>query len=384
MAFFSLLEPQSGSSESYEAERCHINVWSLPGWLGHRPMLFDVGLMFRSVDRITAIEMALPVRAAPRIRDLVGTISNPEVGTLLFGKSYNGHTADGQLLLKVKIDGAEETKALQLVGVDEKKSNFFHEDPSLVAVSLALSQPVEPGETAYIRARFVVDHSGAMWRWQRVLGRRNGALIDFRVPDPREERQHDRSPIEKRAKPMGELDAFFILPDRFRLQAANPELTYTRTLEGESWHPYLRRSVNGLSRYRPGHQRLMVHRWHPVDKDGEARPVGRDRPFRGFLQFDRAPSFRAPSDLLLVVFATAAVFYLLFHPLSVNGKVGEDFDWLEARIDDLIRLGVVVIALIGIGFVYNIVSKWKKLPSLMKRLKREFKKAEYRWFKLFT
>lgn len=388
MAFFSLLKPRSDALDVYRAERCHINVWSLPGWLGHRPMLFDVGLMFTPTNgALEEIEMALPVRATPRIRDLVGTIGNSEVAALLFGKSYDGGS-DSKLMLKLDEGGVTATKEIRLVGIDEKASQFFYEDPHLVGVKLALIEPVPQGRTAYIRARFVIDHPGTMWRWQRVLGRRNGALIDFRVPDPREELQHDRSPIEKRAKSVEELDAFFILPERFRLQSSNPKLTYTRTLEGEVWRPYLRRSVNGISRFRPGHQRLMVHRWHPLESDGTPRPVGRDRPFRGFLQFDRAPAFRAPTDLLLGVLLTSGVFYLLFRPLTLRRGVGDSVDWSGRRLADLVDLAVSLIAVIGIvaiaSFGYSLLAKYKNLPRIFQPIKRWFKKAEYLWFKIWS
>src|ERR1700740_1916787 len=100
MAFFSLLNPRTGATGDYDAERCHINVWSLPGWAGHRPMLFDVGVMFKAKGEVNEIEMALPIRTAPRIRDLIGTIGNDKVASLLFGKSYIGHHSDDRLLLK--------------------------------------------------------------------------------------------------------------------------------------------------------------------------------------------------------------------------------------------------------------------------------------------
>ncbi len=325
--------------------------------------------------------MALPVRAAPRIRDLVGTMGSDKVGSLLFGRSYVGHHSDDKLLLKDR-NGERE---LLLVGVDEKRSEFFHEDPHLVGVRLALRDPVGDVTEAYIRARFVVDHPGTMWRWQRVLGRRNGALIDFRVPDPREELHHDRSSIEKRAKPLGGLDAFFILPERFRLQASNPDLTYTRTLEGEAWRPYLRRSVDGISKYRPNHQQLMVHRWHPVEANPKkAREVSRDQPFRGFLQFDRAPAFRAPSDVVLLVALMIGCLYLLFEPLTLRSDLDEVTVWAGDRVSELVKLIVALGIVGGLSLLYEFIAKRKNLPRLFRQLKRGFKKAEYAWFKAWS
>jgi hypothetical protein len=387
MAFFSLLNPEDGAATGdYEAERCHINVWSLPGWLGHRPMLLDVGLIFTPTSELRAIEMALPVRATPRIRDLVGTIGQTGVGTLLFGKSFDS-VSPGELKLKLNPQDSEDLTTLKLIGVDERKSEFVHEDNDLVAVKLALVGPAASGETAYIRTRFVVDHSATMWRWQRVLGRRDGVLIDFRVPDPREERQHDRTTIESRAKPLQELDAFFMLPERFRLQAANPELKYTRTLEGRAWHPYLRRSVNGASALRPGHQRLMVHRWHPERVDGSPKPVGREHPFRGFLQFHREPAFRAPSDLALTGLLTAAILWALFRPLSLRDGFGNQLNWAGDRLAAVIHLGLGLYLTAGVfvvaSAIYTAVARWKKLPKLYRRAKRIFKRAEYKWFEIW-
>ncbi len=378
MAFFALLDPANPAKGDYVAERCHINVWSLPGWLGHRPMAFDVGVLLKPQEQLHQVEIALPVRTAPRFIDLSDTLKDTNVGVLLFGKTFVGNSND-RLQLKLDPSGVTDIAPLR---INAKDSDLAANDRELTVAKLALARPADTGHLAYLRVRFVVDHAGTMWRWQRVLGRRNGVLIDFRAPDPREESRNNRGHLEGRAKPIGELDAFFMLPERYRLQSANPELKYTRTLEGKAWDPYLRRSLNGLSANRGGHQRLMVHRWHPETPDGNPKPVDRVHPFRGFLQFNREPAFHAPSDLALGALLTAFALYVLFLPWLDGVKTAAD--WIGDRVADLIGLGVKAIIAAGVlavgVFIWKAIQRRKELPAVFGHTKRLFKRAEYTWF----
>jgi hypothetical protein len=385
VAFFALLEPATGTQGDYTVERCHINVWSLPGWLGHRPMAFDVGVLFQPLAVAQVLEMALPVRAAPRVLDLSSTLNDATTGVLLFGKAFAGVTSDR---LQLKLGEGDEETEIDLVALEEKKCEVSGVDDELTLAKLQLGPPAGAKNLSYVRVRFVVDHPGAMWRWQRVLGRRNGALIDFRAPDPREERRRDRRHLVDRAKPMGELDAFFMLPERYRLQAANPDLKYTRTLEGEAWHKYLRRSLHGLSARRGSHQRLMVHRWHPELTDGAPKPVDREHPFRGFLQFNREPGFRAPTDLILASMVTCALLYAFFRPLALRHGVTDAGGWIGDRVSELVSSGLRILLAAGtiavVSIIYNALRKGKQWPTLMRGSKRAFKRMEYMWFKILN
>lgn len=385
VAFFALLNPENAESGDYLAERCHINVWSLPGWLGHRPMAFDVGVLFDPQQEVRKLEMALPVRTTPRLIDLSDTLKNNSVCALLFGKAFEGNLRN-HLQLKLDPDNPNQVTDITCVGVDAKQSELIANDRELTVAKLTLGSGASPGNRSYVRVRFVVDHAGTMWRWQRVLGRRNGLLIDFRAPDPREESRKDRRSLEGRAKPIGELDAFFMVPERYRLQSSNPELKYTRTLEGKAWDPYLRRSLHGLSAYGGGHQRLMVHRWHPETPQGNPKGIDRDHPFRGFLQFNREPAFRAPTDLALGALITSVALYVLFRPFTMRDGVAGAGEWVGDRVSGLVALGLK--AFLAAGALALLIAAWKtiqrrkELPAVLGQMKRLFKRVEYQWFDL--
>lgn len=382
MAFFAVLEPGEPTDGDFDVERCHINAWSLPGFLGHRPMVFDVGLMFvPKTDAMRQVEFALPLRTAPHVVDLRDPLFDSSTAALIFGKSFERVDTRS---LELKLKEGQPAEKVTLLALDDQSNELKPNDDELTVAKLALASRPAAGERSYIRARFIVDDPGTMWRWQRVLGRRHGLLIDFRAPDPREESRPERKALEDRAKPMAELDVFFIVPERYRLLAANPDLKYTRTLEGKVWRHYLRRSIHGLSVARRNHGRLMVHRWHPEDK-GEPTRVDGDNPFRGFLQLGREPAFRAPSDLLLGSLITALLIFALFRPLSLRSGI---VDAGDSALDALNGISTLVLAVLGGLTALTVITlaikaiKNRKLPLTMAhKAKRMFKKAEYGWFK---
>ena len=371
MSFFSLLRAHDVAADGdYEVLRCHVNVWSLPGLLGHRPMLFDVGLMFKAEAGLKAIAMVVPAPVA-RIINLSGELKDSSVGHLIFGRTFDvarPHTS--QIVLN-------DLGAVTIVSVGETKLERGFHDKYLTEVRVPVFNLPAPGTTCYARMRFTVDSGGVMWRWQRVLGRRNGALIDFRVPDPREGGQDAiRGELEGRTKEIPELNAFFMLPERFQLRASNPELKYTRTLEGERWRPYLRRRVGGLV----SRERVMVHRWAQDH-------VGEQSPFRGFMQLNREPGFSAVSDLALLCLLLAAVAYAAFRPLTLRSGPRDTANWIGARVGDIAdRLVAALVAGGAIALVVGVVTvamRARKMPGAYIASKRALKKIEFWWMSRF-
>jgi hypothetical protein len=365
MGFFSVLAPEGGGAP-YRVAACHLNIWSLKGLLGHRPMLFDVGLRIQVAEPIQQIDLVVPVASVPRIVNLSDLVNKSDVARLLFGRHFD--RVDNGVL---HLHGADPATIVHVDG-DHTTTEETYKKHGLTIVPLRLTAPLKPQTCVYLRARLVVDHAGAMWRWNRALGRRNGALIDLRVPDPREGGAAPELPaLYERALPLEQLEVFVMLPERFQLRAANPDLRYTRTLEGRAWKPYLRRSATGpLAR-----ERVMVHRWAAVDASDK-------HPFRGFLQVARHPPLHSITDHVVTATAVVVAGLALFSDATVRPElvdaasaVGEA---LWSTVGKWVIGGATVVALAAWG-----VGKVRKAPATFAKVKRAFKAVEYRWFYLW-
>jgi hypothetical protein len=333
-------------------------------------MIFDIGVQLTTRTSVKAIELAVPARVSA-IFDLSTLLVRGDIAALIFSRLLGEHDANKR---RFQLEGLG---WIQIAEIDDRSENTkpVYSDDHLTAVRLQLAGPgLQPDVRAYLRVRFAIDHAGTLWRWERVLARRNGALIDFRTPGSRDEagRRERRPALHDRALPIGALDVFAMLPACYQLRNATPPLQYTRTLEGSSWDGYLRRSAQGVLH----REHLMVHHWH---HDEEIRP---ETVFRGFLQFNREPSFRAVTDLLLGALAALILAYALFRPLTPRSGVsgageeigsGASYLWTHAL---SALLGVGILAVLAI--VFKLISRVRKLPSLYIKGKRAFKKAEYK------
>lgn len=378
MTYFSLLDPQSPDIDGdYRVEQCHINIWSLPGLLGHRPMVFDVGVVLESATPLVqAIEMVVPVRVV-RLIDLSQEVADNSNGRLIFGRHFQG--AQGSL---ITLSGLG---AVPVVGVSEQLDVTVDRELTVVRVVLGAGMP--SSGPAYVRMRLVADNAYPMWRWRWVLGRRNGALIDFRVHDPREGGYEQRAhpDLRDRDKEIPKLDAFFMLPERFQISGQNPALEYTRTLEGDRWKRYLHRSPYGLLRNEP----ILVHRWKRHERQslsGTTRPgVDADNPFRGYLQFNRVPSFRSVSDTLLVAIATAFTALALLRPNTLRNGPETVFQSLADVLTDAgakIVDQIIAAGLLGaILVIYGLLSRADKAPRFLALVKRSLKRWEFQWYR---
>jgi len=373
MSYFSLLKPAASEAGTYAIEQMHINVWSLPGLLGHRPMIIDIGVLFTpdGPTPVTALEMVIPARVVKQL-DLSKEVLDSENARLIFGRHYVSVTTD-----TLKLKNHEQVRVIAAATVeDEGKLDRLTDEAAreLTALRVKLAE-VPEGATAYSRIRFVVDNSAPLCRWNRVLGRRSGAIIDLRVHDPREGGAGANAPaaIHERDLPIQNLEAFFMLPQRFHIGGQNPPLKYTRTLEGPRWRDYLRRGASGPL----GREVLLVHRWSKRSDDvGPA--VSSERPFRGYLQFERVPSLRAPSDLVLVALAVVALSYAVFQEANLRSGVidaGEWIAWAAQAGDHALLAGVTLLALL------TFAAKLGRVPKLLRQAKRRLKIMEHEWFK---
>lgn len=362
MGFFALLsEPDSGA---YGVTACHVNVWSLSGLFGHRPMLFDLGVRFTATEKVTGIHVAVPVRAGP-VKDLSPMLKDVGSATLIFGKTFTGASASELTL------GSD---TLQIVEVDEKKVKVDAEasDGELSCVSVPFTTPVHAGTEGYARLRFVADGVGDMWRWKRILMRRNGVVVDFRSPDPREGTSAtNHSKLAQKAIPLKNLDVFFMLSDRFQLQVAEPKLQYIRTLEDRKWSNYLRRAPSSrLSRHR-----VLVYRWRVEEASSTSV-------FRGFMELNRHPSFRPTSDHLIQAALIVVAVLALLHPLGLR------HDLVTASRDTLRsvwKICLIVVATLGGGgaLVLWLVDKIRGTSESAAGVKRRLKKyVEYPFFRI--
>jgi hypothetical protein len=192
------------------------------------------------------------------------------------------------------------------------------------------------------------------------------------VHDPREGGSGADAPAEIHGRdlPIVNLEAFFMLPERFHLSGENPPLKYTRTLEGQRWRDYLRRYATGTFR----REVILVHRWNKAG-DLEAPAVSGDRPFRGYLQFERVPSLRAPSDLVLLTLAVVVLAYAVFKHASFRAGIVDTGNWV----------GDTVAAIVALAAGFSIVALLALIERLkgLRRLKRRFKVLEHKWFAKF-
>lgn len=364
MGFFSVL--RGPNDVALDVERCHINIWSLPGFLTHRPMIIDIGVLFRPSEDTRTLSVAIPGRTEPRIEDLRTAVE--QNGELLFARTFAG-VEDGVLYLTdldpVGVDETPTRSPVQLLAIDRRQSEIDEKHGRYVTVwRLRLAGLARAGERAYVRVRLPYHHPGRMWLWRRVLGRRNSAMVDFRVADRREaaavrdeaELQEEMREIEHQR-----LDVFVMAPDRYRLTEAYPPLNYTRLLEGSAWAGY----IPGLRGAR-GETKMVVYRWR-------RNRVGARQPFRGFLHLNREPGFTAPSDLLAGALVASAVVLAVLEPLEMRDAI------TTAVSDSLSDLGALVLTLIGTLTLGVLVLLWRMAAgagNTTARLKRRLKRVE--------
>lgn len=370
MGCFAVLKPDGASA--FAVDRCHVNLWSLPGLLGHRPMIVDVGLLIRLPDeadqKLDQVAVAIPGALDPGVEDLARRMRRLDVAKLVFGNGLAPGTGDDKLMLyeRDRRTGAPlrdrapvAARLLALQGasaLDDSRS-----EPNVSVAMLKLADPLKAGEVGYIRARFAYHRPGRMLVWKRVLRRRDSALVDFRIADPREAatvKDGDRLEAEMKTVVLENVDVFVMAPDAFHLTEANPALTYSRLLEGAAWTPY----IGGL-RGSYGESKLVVHHWHATD-------VGVQRPFRGFLALRRRPAFAAPSDALMTALLAVLLAFGILAPLKVRHG-------LQAVVDNVFdTVGGLVLAAVGVLSVGLVITLLQRRRAWVRGAKRWLKARE--------
>ena len=348
-------------------------------------MVIDVGVLFKAVDPlkpVNSIPMVIPAKIVKQV-DLSSEVRDSNNARLVFGKRFSHSTSD-ELHLHRSPAG---TRAITVSAVAEKKRAGKLEligVPDAELTALRIDVPSAPADKpVYIRVRFVVDGSANMFRWLRVLGRRGGAVVDLRVHDPREggTQLSTRAEIDGLDLPVEEMDAFFMLPERFLLAATNPPLAYTRTLEPERWRGYLRRYASGWF----VRERLLVHRFSNHDAvTGQRTAINAATPFRGYMQFERTSGFRPVSDLVLPALLATLLIYGLFGPLALRSGPAEVFDRIGDVLGSELVNGIKNVYSLGvIGAASLVLGRIRKVRAAYRSLKRAFKEVEYRYFKAF-
>lgn len=367
MGCFAVL--QWGAGPQVCVHRCHVNLWSLPGLLGHRPMVIDIGLLVGipqdQEGRLEEITVAVPGALEPGVEDLYARMRRPDVAKLVFGNALAPGTDDDTLMLfeRDSVDGTPRVgdPPLRVRRLALQKASALDEARSETNVSVVSLKPVAPlqsGELGYVRARMRYHRPGRMWVWRRVLSRRDSALVDFRIADPREAatvKDGARLEAEMKKITLESVDVFVMAPDSYHLAEANPPLAYSRLLEGAAWTPY----ISGL-RGGYGESKLVVHHWRAAN-------VSVEKPFRAFLALRRRPAFAAPTDAVVTALAVVLLGLAILAPLEVRaglrGAVGDAFDAVNGLL-------VAAIGAFSIGLAITLLRLVPKARSAGRAVKR--------------
>jgi hypothetical protein len=370
-------------SELPMVERCHLNLWALPGWWpGRRLFYFDIGLILKAPtnEALSEIQLLLPFAAenanwgpgeGTTVQDLFPKMRDDAIAELIFGEPVTQTGTDEERILTFA-DGPP----LRVLRIDTARvcQDFTGPDrPDLSLWTISMHRAIGGGERGYVRMRWRVYTPGSMWRWARPAGTRSGATVDLRVNDVREGRDVARERnLRSRIAPIGALNVFVMVSRGLRMTVASPTLRYIRTLEGENWQRYLA----GTS-YRGKLDGSLVHYWRYPEESKSTRmeaqtlsykPSSPDNPFRAFLELAKVPVSSVTAlvfvVLLSVLLAITAHTYLSNHSLHVSRNHG---------LADLRLLGPLT--LLGIAGLYNLFNKWlekrgRKPRALLRRVER--------------
>jgi len=283
MGFFAIIK--ESSDNPFVVSDCHINFWSLSGFLARR-FYWDTGLRLTNTSSapLKRFQVALPFGTERNaLSDLHDVILNTKVAELLFSRSVNvgaGDTLEYRPELgPIKVGIVAPTDATR----DETRSG---RDYSLWTLTLATE--VQPGGQTYVRFRFAVSNTGRLWNWKRWGVSRFGAVVDARIMDYREAwNVKDGASLKSRMMPVENLNLFVIAPVKYQLKATSPSVHYLRILEGRAWETYLGRATSLLRR-----EKLAIYQWRGDN-------LNQDKPFRAFLDISKEFGAVSPSNLAL-------------------------------------------------------------------------------------
>lgn len=280
---------------------CHVNVWTLPAFLGEIHYL-DVGLRLENAAETPLAHVDIGIPLVPRPEDtecLISKVKDLSSWRLIFPDAT--HLTQG---------GAGH------VNQSLKRAEFGDMPMSSVSIAmrealdqfsvwrLTLDEPLPPGQATYLRVRFAiredrkrklacVRHSNDLAVFERVR------TYDLRVNETREQvqlpEQIRRFPTPPR---MDVLRIFLIVADRYSPRVINPQPKHIRLLEGRAWQDYLGRRLApfGIG----GTPKLVIYSWKAEVPAGEE--------YRAFASLHRdLGRFDVPTFFVAVVVAIVAI-----------------------------------------------------------------------------
>jgi hypothetical protein len=229
--------------------------------------VLDVGIEVTTTNDVDAIDVALPFQIEERVADLYDRLLDKEIADLIWGEAVTLNIPKVGTASVTFADGTE----LALGRISETKTLVRNEPERNASIChLQFADVLPSGRRAYYRVRFKVPRPGRTWTWKRSGLGANGALLDFRISDPRET-WHSRAErdLRSRIQPIGQAYLFVITSWGLQMRVASPTLRYVRVLEGQGWSSYLDRPTTFWRR-----ARLVVYYWRwPAQEEEFEREI---------------------------------------------------------------------------------------------------------------
>jgi hypothetical protein len=356
LAYFAVA--RAADSAGFEVHRCHINLWVLGGLVGYRVAYFDVGLHVRATGGgLTALDLALPFGAIPSgFSSLRDELRDAKIANLIFADE--NALVGGSLVLEDKKD------PVPILQIDPQRSELQRaiSNRSFSAFTVGLSEPLELGQSGYLRVRFHVRWPGRMWSWRRSLLARTGAIADLRIADQRDAQTvvGDEALVARMIE-LAKLDAFVIAPAALQPLQASPKTEYVRLLEGQLWERYLGRATDLRRR-----EKFLVHYWKP------AHAVRLAEPFRGSLVLGREWTYLPTiSDLKPVLLALLAAI-ALFSPRFELQWLSDAADWVGETVSENLGTFSILVAVSLVATLATLTERFRswrtRSPGFLRRI----------------
>ncbi|MGP1345427.1 MAG: hypothetical protein ACTS3F_01995 [Phycisphaerales bacterium] len=292
-----------------EIQRCHLNLWILPGLLGRTVLHIDLGIHVKVEDSDVDVsgahdqgkmKVVLPCDIIPDwFASLHEECGDDRTKYLLFG-SFADPTRKG---VNYPNDPQYDNSPPEFVpfiacrseASPPDKTRTDSPDVSVQTISFSLSD-LQNGH-GYLRIRYRVSDAATMFRWECSLVSRTriGAFMDIRVSDLRGVAENEVvKNYERNAIKIKDMRVFAILPDWLIPRFANPAAHYGRIFEGSLWRSYLHRAPSLIAG-----SRFIVYQW----KSDHA--IENLRPFRMFCFLERL--FPSPVRQAKIIIAMSLV-----------------------------------------------------------------------------
>jgi hypothetical protein len=302
VSFFAVLSEGERPESSFDVLSCHVNLLSLPGLLGHRRLLCDVGLHIRAADNgIAGVELHLPFGTeASRLQDLSEVMKHH--ATLVFGKLVE--VKNGEIWF--------DNGPVPLVAADLDACDLIARRSArdYSTWRIRFSTALEPHGEGYSRIRFPVTAAGATWTGKRSGLAINRVLVDMRFADLREILEEKNwKGIEPRVATIQDLRLFVAVPSYLQFRQASPDPLYVRLLEGAAWEPYVGRAMEIVRR-----RKYFVYQWRGAD-------ISTTQPMRVLLDLSRDVPLLGIWNYLRIAVVSLSLAAVLFKvPLRLNGQ----------------------------------------------------------------